>query len=906
VNFNHDTGLVDSLLTIDTTVAPPLGGLTNTLAITGTGSLVLPHGSTAERPGTPVEAMIRYNNSTQDLEFYDGTSWVEVSSSVGTVTSVTVTTSTGMTVSGGVTQTVTDNGTFALVLSPELQGLSALAVTGIVTRTAAGTYVSRTIAGTAGDIVVANGDGVSGNPTLSLATVGTPVSNGFLKITTDTKGRVTGTTAVTTADVTTLVDGTYVNISGDTMASGANLTFTGGGEILGLPAMPSDPTSAASKAYVDATAQGLATKDSVRVATTGPGTLSSSFANGQTVDGIVLVTGDRILIKNQTSQAENGIYVVQAAGTPVRAVDMDIWAEVPGAYCFVSGGTLNHDTGWVCTSQPGGTINVNPITFTQFFGAGAYTAGVGLTLNGTEFSLTSPVATTLGGTGLTTVGGANTVLGVNAAGTAYQAKTIAAGTGVSVTHSTGTITLANTGVTSVAGTAGRVTVSGSTGDVTISLPNDVSVASVTATGLTPNGALFASAGGLVSSTTAMTNGQLLIGNTGTTPSVATLATGTGISVTNGAGTITLANTGVTSLTAGTGISLSGATGAITVTNTGVTSVNASGGTTGLSFSGGPVTTTGTLTLGGTLAPSNGGTGLTALGVANSVLGVNAAASSAEYKTVEAGTGISVTHSAGQITVANTGVTSVGLAAPSIFTVAGTPVTTTGTLTLSLATQTANTVFAGPTSGGSAAPTFRSLVYNDLPIALYKENPSTPTAPVASGTNAIAIGSGSSATAQGGLALGIGSAARVYGQVAVANGQFTSVGDAQQGTYIFRNITTNATQTELFLDGVTGTQRLVMPNNSAMTFSILVTGRRTDAVGGGAGYRIDGVARKDATAASATIIGAVVKSVLGETNAAWDVTVDADTTNGSLRVRVTGEAAKTIRWVAVATTAEVTN
>jgi hypothetical protein len=100
--------------------------------------------------------------------------------------------------------------------------------------------------------------------------------------------------------------------------------------------------------------------------------------------------------------------------------------------------------------------------------------------------------------------------------------------------------------------------------------------------------------------------------------------------------------------------------------------------------------------------------------------------------------------------------------------------------------------------------------------------------------------------------------------------------------------------------------MVLPNNSARIFTIQVIGRRTDAVGGAAGYTFTGVIRRDANAASTTLTGAVVKAVVGETNAAWDATVNADTTNGSLRIQVTGEAAKTIRWVATVETTEVMN
>lgn len=107
-------------------------------------------------------------------------------------------------------------------------------------------------------------------------------------------------------------------------------------------------------------------KSPVRVATTGAGTLATSFANGQTVDGIVLATGDRILIKNQAAPAANGIYVVAASGAPTRATDFDQWAEIPGAVVGVLVGTTNADTAWICTSDSGGTIGVTAINFSAF------------------------------------------------------------------------------------------------------------------------------------------------------------------------------------------------------------------------------------------------------------------------------------------------------------------------------------------------------------------------------------------------------------------------------------------------------------------------------------------------------------------------------------------------------------
>lgn len=107
-------------------------------------------------------------------------------------------------------------------------------------------------------------------------------------------------------------------------------------------------------------------KSPVRVATTVAGTLASSFANGQTVDGIVLATGDRILIKNQAAPAANGIYIVAASGAPARATDFDSWAEIPGAVVGVLVGTTNADTAWICTSDSGGTIGSTAINFSAF------------------------------------------------------------------------------------------------------------------------------------------------------------------------------------------------------------------------------------------------------------------------------------------------------------------------------------------------------------------------------------------------------------------------------------------------------------------------------------------------------------------------------------------------------------
>jgi hypothetical protein len=194
-------------------------------------------------------------------------------------------------------------------------------------------------------------------------------------------------------------------------------------------ALTQDPVSAlqaATKQYVDSVAQGLDPKASCVAATTVNITLSAA----QTIDGVALIAGDRCLVKNQTASAENGIYLV-ASSSWTRATDMDVWAEVPGAFTFIEQGTTQADTGWVCTSNAGGTIGTTAITFVQFAGVGSYTAGTGLTLTGTQFSLTSPVAVSLGGTGSTT---AFTQYGVAYGSTTSAMATTASGTSVQLLH----------------------------------------------------------------------------------------------------------------------------------------------------------------------------------------------------------------------------------------------------------------------------------------------------------------------------------------------------------------------------------------------------------------------------------------------------------------------------------------
>lgn len=166
-------------------------------------------------------------------------------------------------------------------------------------------------------------------------------------------------------------------------ARGDGVVFTGAVILSGEPVQAFE---AATKSYVDGVAAGLHVHESVVAATTTNIDLSNSLENGDVLDGVTLATGNRVLVKNQTSQSENGIYVVQASGAAVRAADYDSPAEIDaGDFVFVSGGTVNGDTGWTQTATVG-TIGTDPVSFTQFSGAGTYLAGLGITLNGNTFA----------------------------------------------------------------------------------------------------------------------------------------------------------------------------------------------------------------------------------------------------------------------------------------------------------------------------------------------------------------------------------------------------------------------------------------------------------------------------------------------------------------------------------------
>jgi hypothetical protein len=150
---------------------------------------------------------------------------------------------------------------------------------------------------------------------------------------------------------------------------------------------PSASTDAATKQYVDDLAQGLHVHASCVAATTVNVNLNNQVEAGDVLDGVTLAHNDRILVKNQNTASQNGIYVVQPHGAAVRATDFDTPVEINGGdFVFVTGGTANDNTGWVQTETVV-TVGTSPILFTQFSGAGTYQAGTGLTLTGNVFSI---------------------------------------------------------------------------------------------------------------------------------------------------------------------------------------------------------------------------------------------------------------------------------------------------------------------------------------------------------------------------------------------------------------------------------------------------------------------------------------------------------------------------------------
>jgi len=338
------------------------------------------------------------DNSTRaaTTAFIKGQSYVvgNTAFTAGTYKSVTVDTK-GLITAGTNPTTLSGFGiTDAQPLDADLTAIAALAGTsGLLKKTAANTWgldTSTYLTGNQSISVTGDATG-SGTTAITLTLATVAVAGTYPKVTVNAKGLVTSGTNLIASDIPTITAAktsdfdTQVRTSRlDQFALPSATVAMNGYKITGL-ADPTAAQDAATKAYVDATRQGLVVKDAVRAATTASNITLSGL---QTIDSVALAANDRVLVKNQTIQSENGIYAVSAGSWP-RTTDADANSgEISGGtFLFVQEGITNADSGWVCTNDGVVLVGTTALTFTQFSGAGMITAGTGLTKTGNSIDV---------------------------------------------------------------------------------------------------------------------------------------------------------------------------------------------------------------------------------------------------------------------------------------------------------------------------------------------------------------------------------------------------------------------------------------------------------------------------------------------------------------------------------------
>jgi len=301
-----------------------------------------------------------------------------------------------------------------------------------------------------------------------------------------------------------------------------------------------NPTDLTNKAYVDMVVQGYAIKAEAQCATTGNITLSGL----QTIDGYTTLAGDRVLVKNQSNQANNGIYAA-SSGAWSRTSDANTYASLISAFIFIQNGSTQQNSGWVCTIPASGTLGTTPITWSQLASAASYFAGTGLTLSSYTFSITNT------GVSAGSYGSASSVgtFTVNAQGQ----LTSAGSTSISIAPSQINAAIPNSSLANSSVTFNGVSVSlGGSGSITAQTPNALTIG----TGLS-GGSFNGSAAVTIANTGVL---SFSAGTTGLTPNTATTG-----AVTLG-GTLNVSNggTGATTLT---GYVYGNGTGAFTASTT---------------------------------------------------------------------------------------------------------------------------------------------------------------------------------------------------------------------------------------------------------------------------------------------------------------------------------------------------
>lgn len=336
----------------------------------------------AGAPSSLENAELAFNEVGDVLYYGKGTG-----GSGGSATTVEAIAGSGAFLALSGTQTVAGSKTYSgTLIAPTQSGGDSS------TKVATTAYVQGEIGSfiTGNETITLSGDATgSGTTGITVTLANSGVSAGTTSgVTVNAKGLITGITALAASDIPTLTaakvsdfDTTVQANRLDEMAAPTGAVDFNSQRITGV-SDPSAAQDAATKAYVDAVKTGLDVKDSCKVATTGNITLSGT----QTIDGVSVSADERVLVKDQTDASENGIYDCKA-GAWSRSSDFDSNTEVTsGAFTFVEQGTVNADAGFVLTTDGSITVGTTDLAFTQFSGAGAISAGDGLSKSGTTIS----------------------------------------------------------------------------------------------------------------------------------------------------------------------------------------------------------------------------------------------------------------------------------------------------------------------------------------------------------------------------------------------------------------------------------------------------------------------------------------------------------------------------------------